>query len=159
MPYLLTLVFSLSMLVPLAAQSALPAAFESFLESMDRAQIQLQNGEPTAFKGLWSQRDDVTLAGGFGGPVAKGWQQVSARLDAPARQFSNGRHHASRVVATVGGDLGYLVQTEHIDYREPGQTTDAGRDYRVTMIFRREAAGWRIVHRHADTQLTNQMTR
>jgi ketosteroid isomerase-like protein len=159
MRHLLTLVCSLGLLAPLAAQSALPPAFETFLESVDRAQIQLQNGEPAAFKGLWSQRDDVTLAGGFGGPVVKGWQQVSARLDAVGRQFSNGRHRASRMIANVGGDLGYMVQTEHIDYREPGQTTDTSRDYRVTMIFRREGADWRIVHRHADTQLTNQMTR
>jgi ketosteroid isomerase-like protein len=48
---------------------------------------------------------------------------------------------------------------EHIDYRVPGQAADSSRDYRVTMVFRREAAGWRIVHRQADTLLTNQMTR
>jgi ketosteroid isomerase-like protein len=159
MRYLLTLVCFVGLLANPAAQSPLPPAFEAFLGAVDQAQIQLQNGQPSAFKALWSQRDDVTLAGGFGGPIAKGWQQISTRLDAVGKQFSGGRHRATRIAANAGTDLGYVVQMEHIDYRVPGETTDSSRDYRVTMIFRREAAGWRIVHRQADTLVTNQMTR
>jgi ketosteroid isomerase-like protein len=37
--------------------------------------------------------------------------------------------------------------------REPSDST---REYRVTMIFRREAGEWRIVHWQADSQLTRQ---
>jgi len=159
MRYAITVVLFLGLLARPVGQSALPPAFEAFLEAVDRVQVQLQNGEATAFKALWSQHDDVTLAGGFGGPVSKGWQQVSSRLDAVGRQFSGGRHQATRISAAASADLGYVVQLEHIDYRVPGQATDSSRDYRVTMIFRHEPAGWRIVHRQADTLLTNQMTR
>jgi ketosteroid isomerase-like protein len=56
-------------------------------------------------------------------------------------------------VANANGNLGYVVQLEHLRFKVPGQETDTTRDYRVTMIFRREPAGWRIVHRHADSQM------
>jgi ketosteroid isomerase-like protein len=139
--------------------AAPPSTFERFLDAVDAAQIELQNGRPGPFKALWSRRDDSTLAGGFGGPVSKGWTQISDRLDTVGKQFSNGRHKATRIVASASGEIGYVVQLEHIDYQVPGQPGDSSRDYRVTMIFRREAEGWRIVHRQADTQLTNQMKR
>jgi ketosteroid isomerase-like protein len=49
-----------------------------------------------------------------------------------------------------------VIQAEHLRYRVPGVPDQSGREYRVTMIFRREAGEWRIVHRQADTQLTRQ---
>jgi hypothetical protein len=92
----LALACLLGLASPASPQSSLPA-FEAFLDAVDKAQLQHQNGNAAAFKGLWSQRDDVTLAGGFGGPIAKGWPQISARLDAVGKQFSQGRHRATRI--------------------------------------------------------------
>jgi ketosteroid isomerase-like protein len=60
------------------------------------------------------------------------------------------------LAANESGDLGYVVQLEHIRFHAPGQAQESRRDYRVTMVFRREAKGWRIVHRQADSQLTKQ---
>ncbi len=62
-------------------------------------------------------------------------------------------------MATVSGDLAYVVQLEHIRYQLPHQAQEVNRDYRVTMVFRREAEGWRIVHRQADTQMAKQTPR
>ncbi len=62
-------------------------------------------------------------------------------------------------MANAGGDLGYVVQLEHIRFHVPGQAEASMRDYWVTMVFRREADGWRIVHRHADSQMTKQPAR
>src|SRR5688572_33491274 len=55
--------------------------FKEMLAKVDAAQLELQNGKPAAFKALWSRADDVTLSGGFGGTIEKGWKQVSRRLD------------------------------------------------------------------------------
>ena len=60
------------------------------------------------------------------------------------------------VVEYASGDLAYLVQNEHLRYRVPQTKADATRDYRVTMVFRRESGQWRIVHRQADSLLTKQ---
>ena len=73
MRYLIGLVCFLGWAARLTAQTNVPTGFEAILDAVDQAQIQLQNGDAAAFKTLWSRADDVTLAGGFGGPVSKGW--------------------------------------------------------------------------------------
>lgn len=130
--------------------------FDTFLSKVDAAQLELQNGKADAFKSLWSQSDDITLSGGFGGTIEKGWTAISKRLDWVGQQFSNGTNTIERLVAVSDGDLGYAIQLEHIRVKVPGKTADSTKDYRVTMIFRREKKGWRIVHRQADSNLTKQ---
>ena len=138
-----------------AGQNA-DAEFQAMLARVDGAQLELQNGRPAAFKALWSRRDDITLSGGFGGTIEKGWEQINRRLDWVGTQFSKGTNTIERVVANASGDLGYVVQIEHLRFHVPGQAAESRRDYRVTMVFRRESEGWRIVHRQADSQMTKQ---
>jgi ketosteroid isomerase-like protein len=134
-----------------------PAAIRAQAASrVDAAQVELQNGRPAAFKALWSQTDEVTLSGGFGGRIEKGWPAISSRLDWVATRFSKGTSRIERIATHASGELGYVIQAEHLQYRVPGDTSDSTRDYRVTMIFRRQAGEWRIVHRQADSQLTRQ---
>ena len=140
-----------------AAQASKPGeGFQAMLVTVDAAQVELQDGKPDAFKALWSRRDDITLSGGFGGTIEKGWGAIGRRLDWVGTQFSNGSNTIERLVAQESGDLGYVVQLEHLRYTVPGQTTESTRDYRVTMVFRRESGVWRIVHRQADSQMTKQ---
>ena len=142
-------------LAPALSRSA-PAGLTAFLATLDAAQLELQNGRPATFKALWSHRDDVTLSGGFGGPIEKGWDAVSRRLDWVGTQFSNGTNRIERIVSNEAGDLGYVVQAEHLRFRVPGQSSESTRDYRVTMIFRREDGQWRLIHRQADSQNVKQ---
>jgi ketosteroid isomerase-like protein len=130
--------------------------FQAMLAKVDAAQLELQNGKPAAFKALWSHADDITLSGGFGGTIEKGWERISSRLDWVGTQFSKGSNTIERLVANESGELGYVVQIEHIRFHVPGQAQESRRDYRATMIFRRESEGWRIVHRQADSQMVKQ---
>ena len=132
------------------------AEFEAFLGRVDAAQVELQNGKAEAFKAVWSKRDDITLSGGFGGTVEKGWAAVSKRLDWVGANFSKGKNSIERLVTNQEGNLGYVVQLEHISFTVPDTGKTATREYRVTMIFRREKEGWSIVHRQADSNLTKQ---
>ncbi len=134
-------------------QAQIDKQFQAALTKVDAAQRELQNGRPEAFKALWSHADDVTLSGGFGGAIEKGWEKVSRRLDWVGTQFSNGTNTIERLVAKANGDLGYVVQIERVRFNVPGQANESTRDYRVTMLFRREAGGWRIIHRQADSQM------
>jgi ketosteroid isomerase-like protein len=140
--------------LPAPAQAAAKNDFDAALDAGDAAQLELQNGRPEAYKALWSHSQDVTLAGGFGGTVEKGWPQVSRRLDWAASQFAKATHKHVRVVTYSAGDLGYVVQLESLRYFVTGQQREMSREYRVTMIYRREAGAWRIVHRQADSNLT-----
>ena len=146
----------LTLLGALAASPAPapPADFAAMLARVDAAQLELQNGRGAAFNDLWSRADDVTLAGGLGGVVEKGWPAVRARLEWVATQFSNGTHSNERLAWGTSGDLGYVVQHEHLRFQAPGKPEWLTRDYRVTMVFRREAGAWRLVHRHADSNLS-----
>src|SRR5688572_30295662 len=97
-----------------------PADFTAMLERVEAAQRELHEGRPAAFKALWSQTGDVTLAGGFGGVIAKGWDAVGARLDWVGTQFSKGTSTRERIASGTSGDLGYVVQLEHLRFTVPG---------------------------------------
>ena len=137
-------------------QGAPDPAFLAALSAADAAQRELQNGDAAAYKAIWSHSDDVTLIGGFGGGIEKGWANVSRRIDWVASQFSKGTNTIERLVARSDGKLGYVVQRESLRFQVPGQPAESTRDYRVTMVFVREAEGWRLAHRHADSQLVKQ---
>jgi ketosteroid isomerase-like protein len=132
------------------------AELNALLVTYAEAATLFYNGQPNAVKELWSHADDVTLSGAAGGPTARGWKEVSTRLDWASSQFLNtkGSKQVEQIQTTVKGDLAYVVQYEHIRYFPVGESEEAKRDYRVTTIFRREPAGWRVVHRHADTLMT-----
>ena len=134
------------------------ADLQAMLDRYGEAATAFYNGEPDAVKALWSHADDVTLSGAAGGPTAKGWKDVSARLGWASSQFagSKGSKAVKQIQVDVSGDFAYIVQYEHIRYLPPGQDKEAVRNYRVTTIFRRESGEWRVVHRHADTQVTRQ---
>ena len=140
----------------IAQPSQIEPGFHDFLEAVDKAQRELQNGKPAAFKALWSHSGTITLSGGFGGDIEKGWANVSKRLDWVGTQFTNGTNTITRLVTVAEGQLGYVIQSEHIEYLAPGQAERSFKDYRVTMIFRKENGRWLIVHRQADSNLVKQ---
>jgi ketosteroid isomerase-like protein len=121
----------------------------TFMAELEAAEAEFASGRPDAFKALWSHADDVTIFGAFGNAVT-GWSNIAKRLDWASSAFTNGIRTREEIRAHVGSDTAYLVQTERIDYRAAAAGESKTLDIRVTMVFRREASGWRIVHRHAD---------
>jgi ketosteroid isomerase-like protein len=124
----------------------------TFITKLEAAEHKFAQGRPEAFKALWSHADDVTLCGGFGGRVECGWENVAARLDWASSKYSDGTRSMQTISGRVASELAYVVQTEVIRFRAAGRTERVNQELRVTMVFRREAEGWRIVHRHADSQ-------
>jgi ketosteroid isomerase-like protein len=120
------------------------------LEEYHRAGHEIMNGTPDAYKQLCSRRDDVTLANPFG-PPARGWSDVSARLDRAAENYRDGEAVGFENVSTViGSDLAYTVEIESYRARVAGAEEITPVALRVTSIFRREEGIWKLVHRHAD---------
>jgi ketosteroid isomerase-like protein len=115
-----------------------------------RAGHEITNGNPEAYKHLYSRRDDVTLANPFGPPV-RGWSEVSATLDAAAEKYRDGEVVGFENVSTgICSDLAYTVEVESYRARVGGAEEIAHVAIRVTTIFRREEGTWKVVHRHAD---------
>ena len=134
------------------------SSFEAMLVQVEAAQVELVRGNPDAFKALWSHRDDVTLVGGLGGAIEKGWNRVSQRLDWVSSQYVDGRRKHEEVSRVVGHDIAHIVQRETIRFRAPSEPRETTQELRATMVFRLESGTWRIVHRHADSQITKQPT-
>ena len=129
--------------------------WSAFMARLDAAEHEFAQGRPAAFKALWSHGDEVSLCGGFGG-MESGWEKVAARLDWASSQISDGTRSSEQMRSSVGADFAYIVQTEQIRFRAPARAQQSTLEFRVTMVFRREAEGWRIVHRHADPQMGRQ---
>jgi len=128
----------------------------AFIAKLEAAEHEFAHGRPAAFKALWSHSDDVSICGAFGG-IETGWKNVGARLDWASSQVSEGTRSREEIRSTVGGDFAYIVQTEQIRFRVPGRSEQSTVDFRVTMVFRHEPEGWRIIHRHADSQIGTQL--
>lgn len=105
-------------------------------------------GDPAPMLQVWSERDDVTYAGPFGGFMV-GRPAVVEAFKASAAMNLGGRLEATEVHLVEGSDLGYTVCVEHgIDHTIEGQTVSL--THRATNVFRREADRWRLVHHHTD---------
>lgn len=133
-------------------------SFEAALRQVEAAQVELVRGHPEPFKQLWSRGEDVTLVGGLGGQIERGWAGVARRLDWVSTQYSEGSRDHEEVSRMVGQEMAYVVQRETIRFRVPNQNREVTQVLRATMVFRREGGVWRIVHRHADSQTVRERT-
>lgn len=139
-------------------REASDVSFDAVLAAVEAAQVQLVNGQAGPFKALWSQGEDVTLSGGLGGAIARGWTQVSERLDWVATQYADGARTHQEVARYVGQDLAYVVLRETIRFKNPADGRAMVQELRVTQVFRHDDGRWRIVHRHADSQVVRNPT-
>jgi ketosteroid isomerase-like protein len=128
------------------------AELTNFVGQIDAAQEDFAQGRPGAFKALWSHADDVTLCGGLGGSVEHGWKNVGARLDWASNNYADAERSNQTISGFVDGTFAYLVRKEIIGAKIGTGSERSRQELRVTMVFRRGDDGWRIVHRHADSQ-------
>jgi ketosteroid isomerase-like protein len=120
------------------------------LEEYHRAGLEIMNGNREVYKTLYTRRDDVTLANPFG-PPARGWSEVSATLDRAATNYRDGEVVGFENVSTViTPELAYTVEIENYRARVGEGADVTGIAVRVTTVFRREDAAWKVIHRHAD---------
>lgn len=113
-------------------------------------QAQLFNaGRMTEWVEMIQLDDDFTLMAPFGGPPSHGFDRSPAHLEALSARFRNGDARLELVQTIASDDLVVVV------YIERQETEVAGlpmQDWslRVTQVFRRDGADWRLAHRHAD---------
>ena len=126
------------------------AEFEAVIEKYPQALGAIINGDPSVYKSLFSQRDDVTLGNPFG-PFGRGRAEVEERLELAASKYSGGELEEFETVSKhVTSDLAYLVQVERCRAKVGGRAEATPVALRVTSIFRPEEGIWKLVHRHAD---------
>jgi ketosteroid isomerase-like protein len=96
-----------------------------------------------------TEREDATIYGPFGGPATKGARAWAEGAKMGIKQFRNGRSKVQLVQSYASGDLVVLVLLEE-QSGEVGGVPGQPWSLRITLVYRREAGSWRVVHRHAD---------
>ena len=111
---------------------------------------EFMKGNPEPVKELFSHEEDVTLANPLG-PPAHGWEEVGATIEHAASQFGDGRLVGVEIVEKrVTAEFAYTLWLEYAEGKVGGREEVAPATLRVTMIYRPEEGGWKVVHRHAD---------
>jgi ketosteroid isomerase-like protein len=135
------------------------AAADDVDELIERYQLALDEfmkGNPEPVQELFSHREDVTLANPLG-PPAHGWDEVGATIEHAASQFRDGRLVDVEIVEkNVTPEFAYTLWLERAEGKVSGREDVAPATLRVTMIYRPEEGGWKVVHRHADPITTPQ---
>jgi hypothetical protein len=138
-----------------ARGGAAAPGFQRFLHRYEAANTAFVNGDPTRWLAITAERNPASILGGFGGLGEAGTAEVRQRylLAATAFQPSGADVDFEYLVKDVRGRLAYTVAIERSDVLYAGRTELRPQVLRVTMIFRFDGGGWRIVHRHADTMV------
>ena len=124
--------------------------FDALIEPYHEALRAIINGDPSGYKAMYSQSEDITLANPFGG-VARGRAEVEERLDRAAANFRDGEIVGFETITkSVTSELAYLLEVEKSKTKVASSDQLTPTDLRVTTIFRQEAGTWKVVHRHAD---------
>lgn len=123
---------------------------ESAIDASHRALAAIIRGDQSGYIGLFSTAEDVTLGNPFG-PFGRGRKNVEARLAVAASKYRDGRNASAELIEKYVSDtLACIAEVESFEAKVGGSEEWTRLSVRVTSVFRLEADGWRLVHRHAD---------
>jgi ketosteroid isomerase-like protein len=117
--------------------------------AQDSAEAYL-NGDLDTYAGLVRHADDFSLMAPFGGPTRHGFELSDETRESTRSTFRGGEVTVEVDAAYVTGDLAVLAVVER-QHGLVGELPEQDWSLRVTLAFRRDADGWQLVHRHADT--------
>jgi ketosteroid isomerase-like protein len=107
------------------------------------------DGDLDTYAGLVRHDHDFSLMPPFGGPTVHGFTLDDTSRESTRRTFHGGEVTVDVEAAYVGQDLAVLAVVER-QHGQVGELPAQDWSLRVTLAFRREGDGWRLVHRHAD---------
>jgi ketosteroid isomerase-like protein len=109
----------------------------------------LIDGDARKYAALIPHADDYTLMAPFGGTPTRGFDASSEGLAKLSRFLTSGTSRVDVVQTYASDDMAVLVTIER--HRcEVGGLPKQDWSLRVTEVYRRDGAEWRLVHRHAD---------
>ena len=129
--------------------SAVKDAVADLVERSQEANAALLRGDIDAYRALITITDDFTLMSPFGGTPSRGSSITDETWKAIGRFFKNGTLKQELVQAYSSADMVVLAVIEH-GHGEVGGLPAQDWPLRVTLVYRRDGAEWKLAHRHAD---------
>ena len=129
------------------------ADFDAVVEETEQALAAFVQGDPSRMASLFSRSDDVVLANPLGPPV-RGPSAIDEASNRAAALLRGGTIEFEEMARHATSDLGYVFHIERVMAKVGDSEKPRRIALRVTMIYRREDVGWRIVHRQADPIMT-----
>ncbi|TIN45353.1 MAG: DUF4440 domain-containing protein [Mesorhizobium sp.] len=119
------------------------------VERSAEANSALMRGEITKYYEVTPHTEDFLLMAPFGGKPTRAAELTAERIEAMGRFFKNGTFEHELLQAYGSADMVVLaiIERPHV---EVGGLPAQDWPLRVTLVYRREEAEWRLVHRHAD---------
>lgn len=120
------------------------------VEASHQALAAIIRGDGEPFLALYSDAEDISIGNPFG-PFALGRDGTRTAGSRAASNYSDGQVLGFDHIAThATDDLACVVEVERFSVRLAGGPDLTSVALRVTSLYRNEAGGWRLVHRHAD---------
>ena len=129
------------------------ADFDAVVEETERGLTAFARGDSGPMKALFSRSDDVVLANPLGPPV-RGRRALEEASDRAAALLSDGTIEFEEMARFATPELGYVFHIERVQAKLGESEELRPVSLRVTMIYRREDDGWKIIHRQADPIMT-----
>ena len=128
---------------------AIDQAVAGLIRRSSEANAALMRGDVARYRALIELADDFTLMSPFGGKPTRGADMTGEQWEAMGRFFRNGVFEQDVVQTYGSADMVVLALIERQTV-EVGGLPPQSWPLRVTLVFRREGAEWRLAHRHAD---------
>ena len=132
----------------MADESIADEELTELVRRTEEATSAFMRGDTVRYLSLPPHALGYTLMNPFGGAPAR-YEDGTESLKAAASYFKAGEAKLEHVETHAWGDTIVLVAIER-QHGQVGGLPDQDWSLRVTQVFRREASGWQLVHRHAD---------
>jgi ketosteroid isomerase-like protein len=136
-------------MLDLQRDAAIDQVVAGLIRQSAESNTALMRGDVHRYRELVKHADDFTLMSPFGGRPTRGSEMTSERWEATGRFFRNGVFDQDVVQAYGRNDMVVLALIERQTVEVGGLPAQSW-PLRVTLVYRRDGAEWRLAHRHAD---------
>lgn len=136
-------------LLPMPAAALTDDMAARLLALSAKGQAALMQGDARRYFEIVPLAGDFILMSPFGGTPSHG-VYTPEQIDRIGAFFRNGGFSQELVAQYETANMIVLAVIEHATAVEVGGLPAQDWDLRVTLVYRRDADGWRLVHRHAD---------
>lgn len=128
--------------------------FEQFMKRRDDAARAYVRGDAALLGRIVAHSSPATFFAPIGGYV-QGADEVISRYERDAEAFERGSDSRFEILHMAASDrIAYWAGFQRASARMRGQTEAVPFNLRVTELFRREDGDWKLIHRHADSLLS-----